>query len=678
MNRIGWTAAAALALGCGVDRAAAPEGGDELVRISGSGTCTTDWTFAQSGWTARVVYRGGPLEAISGLAVRDDGRVFVSDRSASVVVAIDPEAGTLEPLLDAADGISAPARLVLLGDELIVADWNATPTSSCCNGRVLSVDVDADPVTVTSLQEGTPGVTVGDPFGLALGGTADWPAPLYGMDFQGASSQLPTLFRWDGASAVELQDPAVWPTNRLPQHVVLADGGAFDGMFVSDRTSRIWRVHGPPGSRTISQFSLSPNISTPASLRFEGAYDFDGDGVESMWLLGAAADRLYTVTATGAVATFATASSDVDLFSDLAFDPLHDRLYVGMGDTLYAIERASDRDGDGAADCVDNCIDLANADQVDSDGDGVGDACDQCPAPAGWACDEVSAGFRHITGLGVDGTGRLYVADRGAEPDEAPDRPGLYGLDPATGAIDTLLEGLPLAAPARLVVPDDGHVVLADWNTEITSGCCGGRVLRVPVAAPASWEVLLAATPGVTVGDPFGLALGGAAPFDLPLYGMDFQGASSGIPVLFGLDALAPPAAASVVSQDPVWDASTVPTHLILDDDPTDAWPDGFYVSDRTGPIWYVDASGAASVAYQGAGLGTPASMRIVGGPFGGDLVVLDASRHAVLTLTPGGVPEVLVPDLFQASQLSDLVWDPATEVLYLGMRRQVYALRPL
>jgi len=38
----------------------------------------------------------------------------------------------------------------------------------------------------------------------------------------------------------------------------------------------------------------------------------------------------------------------------------------------------SDRDGDGAGDDVDNCVDTPNADQADADGDGFGDACDAC------------------------------------------------------------------------------------------------------------------------------------------------------------------------------------------------------------------------------------------------------------------------------------------------------------
>lgn len=37
---------------------------------------------------------------------------------------------------------------------------------------------------------------------------------------------------------------------------------------------------------------------------------------------------------------------------------------------------AADTDGDGVDDAIDNCIDHANASQLDSDGDGCGNACD--------------------------------------------------------------------------------------------------------------------------------------------------------------------------------------------------------------------------------------------------------------------------------------------------------------
>jgi hypothetical protein len=41
----------------------------------------------------------------------------------------------------------------------------------------------------------------------------------------------------------------------------------------------------------------------------------------------------------------------------------------------------TDSDGDGVADCVDNCPAFANPLQIDSDEDGVGDGCDNCAGP---------------------------------------------------------------------------------------------------------------------------------------------------------------------------------------------------------------------------------------------------------------------------------------------------------
>jgi len=42
----------------------------------------------------------------------------------------------------------------------------------------------------------------------------------------------------------------------------------------------------------------------------------------------------------------------------------------------------NDADDDGILDDVDNCVDVANADQLDTDADGVGDACDEPLPPA--------------------------------------------------------------------------------------------------------------------------------------------------------------------------------------------------------------------------------------------------------------------------------------------------------
>ena len=46
----------------------------------------------------------------------------------------------------------------------------------------------------------------------------------------------------------------------------------------------------------------------------------------------------------------------------------------------------TDNDGDGVANCIDNCPDTPNADQVDSNADGVGDACDPPPPGSSSPC----------------------------------------------------------------------------------------------------------------------------------------------------------------------------------------------------------------------------------------------------------------------------------------------------
>ena len=64
----------------------------------------------------------------------------------------------------------------------------------------------------------------------------------------------------------------------------------------------------------------------------------------------------------------------------------------------------ADGDGDGLADGLDNCPEVANEDQADGDGDGLGDACDARPENADF---RLTGGFLLFGGLLVDDTHTL-------------------------------------------------------------------------------------------------------------------------------------------------------------------------------------------------------------------------------------------------------------------------------
>lgn len=64
-------------------------------------------------------------------------------------------------------------------------------------------------------------------------------------------------------------------------------------------------------------------------------------------------------------------------------------------------EPATDRDGDGVIDSLDNCDDIVNPEQTDTDGDGAGDACDAEPEVANY---QISGQLLLVGGTSVDET----------------------------------------------------------------------------------------------------------------------------------------------------------------------------------------------------------------------------------------------------------------------------------
>lgn len=70
---------------------------------------------------------------------------------------------------------------------------------------------------------------------------------------------------------------------------------------------------------------------------------------------------------------------------------------------------ATDTDGDGVADDVDNCPADANSDQADSDGDGIGDACDS-PTGGGSCSETTSSNYAHVAAGRASTSGYLVYA----------------------------------------------------------------------------------------------------------------------------------------------------------------------------------------------------------------------------------------------------------------------------
>jgi hypothetical protein len=80
----------------------------------------------------------------------------------------------------------------------------------------------------------------------------------------------------------------------------------------------------------------------------------------------------------------------------------------GIGDACEA-----DTDGDGIIDDIDNCVEVANADQADSNMNGIGDACDApdgvIVSGSGCACRQADSTTGDVSGGALAAFGAVLL-----------------------------------------------------------------------------------------------------------------------------------------------------------------------------------------------------------------------------------------------------------------------------
>ena len=129
-------------------------------------------------------------------------------------------------------------------------------------------------------------------------------------------------------------------------------------------------------------------IAQPGDASFELSTDENGDTVlETLyshieWVeLGMAPGEARVLVRESRVHCFQAGQHPYEVQVDvLPLPPVQEEALADNVHKNFPLVDASDFDGDGIADDLDNCPTVFNPDQADADGDGVGDACDNCPS----------------------------------------------------------------------------------------------------------------------------------------------------------------------------------------------------------------------------------------------------------------------------------------------------------
>jgi hypothetical protein len=190
-------------------------------------------------------------------------------------------------------------------------------------------------------------------------------------------------------------------------------------------SSKTNNQYAAPVSGCYSSVSFSDGLTHPVIDSPEGVLYYRANGGDGRLTPGsdASGSLVMTVAVTGTLGTFEIDTTCVTPFH-LYFIGAFENQFVPSF-TKGTITIATDGDGDGIPDIVDNCPSIANASQLNGDSDALGDACDTLRLTAFSPVDIIvkSPGGDSIgPGFNTIGAGAIYdsTTDYGVGPNGVP------------------------------------------------------------------------------------------------------------------------------------------------------------------------------------------------------------------------------------------------------------------
>ncbi len=308
------------------------------------------------------------------------GILLIPDNSNDRVMAFDPLTGSLIDQnfvpADAAH-ISNPVAAILgaSGTTVLVSDLTTDVVQAYdLNGNYVGIFAPAGGVDTAVLE---------DPGGMALRSNGN----LLVAVRAGANANAVAEFDTNGSFLGNFVSNGAGGLNR-PADVHLRDGELLVSAFGSDRIHRydagngaylgdLAVIHNAP--LQIAEASNGNILVADDSGPQRGVLEIAANGTNLAQVAPAEMrgfDGVFELPSARFLVSTGIGVFEVDRDGDIAASHLKN---VNTG-FIHLVLQDGDRDGVG--DQLDNCPDVANADQTDTDGDGVGDACDNCPDTA--------------------------------------------------------------------------------------------------------------------------------------------------------------------------------------------------------------------------------------------------------------------------------------------------------